>query len=121
MLRRSISGIEQARVQVNREFAATQGLESEGNDASGIDVKWRAGANGSEERVMASILRSAIRGAFLSVTPPFFLGASSAAAQPWRILVFGDSISSGFGLPETQGFPSVMKQKLLADGYDVMV
>jgi acyl-CoA thioesterase I len=47
--------------------------------------------------------------------------ASPALAQPMQVLVFGDSLSSGFELPEEQGFPSVLRRKLIADGYDVIV
>jgi len=59
--------------------------------------------------------------AFLSIALPFVAFASTALAQPAQILVFGDSLSSGFDLEESQAFPSVLKRKLLADGYDVMV
>ena len=33
--------------------------------------------------------------------------AAPAAALPLQVLVFGDSLSSGFELTEQQGFPSV--------------
>ena len=59
--------------------------------------------------------------AFLCAALPILAFASSAQAQPLQILVFGDSLSSGFDLEETQGFPSVLKRRLLADGYDVLV
>ena len=52
---------------------------------------------------------------------PIVMFASPAAAQPLQILVFGDSLSSGFDLEEAQGFPAVLKHRLLADGYDVGV
>lgn len=47
--------------------------------------------------------------------------ATPAAAQPLQLLVFGDSLSSGFDLPELAGFPSVLKRRLLADSYNVIV
>jgi len=47
--------------------------------------------------------------------------AAPASAQPLSLLIFGDSLTSGFDLPESQGFPAQLKRRLLADGYDVMV
>jgi acyl-CoA thioesterase I len=49
------------------------------------------------------------------------LFAFPTQAQPMQVLVFGDSLSSGFELPEAQGFPSVLKRKLTADGFGVVV
>ena len=47
--------------------------------------------------------------------------AAPAAALPLQVLVFGDSLSSGFELTEQQGFPSVLRRRLVADGYNVIV
>jgi len=47
--------------------------------------------------------------------------AAPAAAQPVNILIFGDSLSNGYDLPEEQGFPAQLRRRLLADGYDVIV
>lgn len=47
--------------------------------------------------------------------------AAPAAAQPVNILIFGDSLSNGYDLPEVQGFPSQLRRRLLADGYNVIV
>lgn len=38
-------------------------------------------------------------------------------AQPIRLLVFGDSLSSGFKLPEGTGFTDVLARRLQADGH----
>lgn len=44
------------------------------------------------------------------------------AAQPLRLLVFGDSLSSGFHLPDGAAFPNVLARRLHSDGYgDVIV
>ncbi len=59
--------------------------------------------------------------AILWIALPLLIFTSSATARPLQILVFGDSLSSGFKLEDAQGFPSVLKRKLLADGYDVIV
>lgn len=51
-----------------------------------------------------------------------FLLSTPVYAQPLRLLVFGDSLSSGFDLPEGSAFPNVLSRRLHADGYgDVMV
>jgi acyl-CoA thioesterase-1 len=47
--------------------------------------------------------------------------AAPALAQPLGVLVFGDSLTNGFDLPENQSFPAQLKRRLLADGYNVMV
>jgi acyl-CoA thioesterase I len=47
--------------------------------------------------------------------------ATAAAALPLRVLVYGDSLSSGFKLPEQAGFPSVLLRRLRADGYENVI
>jgi acyl-CoA thioesterase-1 len=50
------------------------------------------------------------------------LFAAPANALPLKVLVFGDSLSSGFELPEQAGFSSVLLRRLRFDGYgDVIV
>lgn len=47
---------------------------------------------------------------------------ASIEAHPSRLLVFGDSLSSGFKLPEEAGFADVLANRLYAAGYsDVLV
>jgi acyl-CoA thioesterase-1 len=55
----------------------------------------------------------------VNVPPP----PASAALEPSRprIVVLGDSLTAGLGLPTDQAFPSVLHQRLLADGYDFEV
>ena len=43
--------------------------------------------------------------------------AMAAAALPQRVLVFGDSLSSGYNLPDQAGFSSALLRRLRADGY----
>jgi acyl-CoA thioesterase I len=62
-----------------------------------------------------------LRAAALLLALLFAAVATSAAAQPRQVLVFGDSLSYGFDLPEQWGFPSVLRRRLQADGYDVAV
>lgn len=44
-----------------------------------------------------------------------------ALAEPIKILVFGDSLVSGYGVRDRESFPIVLGQRLAADGYDVVV
>ncbi len=45
----------------------------------------------------------------------------TAHAAPIRLLVLGDSLSAGFGLPHEQGFETQLASALRAHGYDVRV
>jgi len=44
-----------------------------------------------------------------------------AVAAPIRLLVLGDSLSAGYGLPHDQGFEVQLQQALRARGYDVTI
>ena len=48
-------------------------------------------------------------------------GFAHAEAQPVRILVLGDSLAAGYGLPHSQGFQVKMAAALKARGYDVQL
>jgi acyl-CoA thioesterase I len=45
----------------------------------------------------------------------------SAAAEPVKIVAFGDSLSAGYELPEHEGFPKQLEAALKAKGHDVVV
>lgn len=47
--------------------------------------------------------------------------AEIAAAEPIRILAFGDSLISGYGLPEKEGFAHQLQEALTAAGHDAIV
>jgi acyl-CoA thioesterase-1 len=47
--------------------------------------------------------------------------ASPALAAPPRLLVLGDSLSAGYGLPHDQGFEVQLQQALKAHGHDVTI
>ena len=47
------------------------------------------------------------------------LFAAAAQARPVRILVLGDSLTAGYGLPAPRAFQSQMQAALRAEGYDV--
>jgi acyl-CoA thioesterase-1 len=44
-----------------------------------------------------------------------------AQARPVRLLVFGDSLAAGFGLPQAQGFQAQLAAALKARGHDVTI
>lgn len=54
----------------------------------------------------------------LLLTCLIFLGAA-AQVRPIRVLVLGDSLTAGFGLPHSEGFQAQMQAALRARGYDV--
>ena len=47
--------------------------------------------------------------------------APSAAAEPVRLLAFGDSLTHGYGLPSGETFPEQLEAALRADGLEVTV
>jgi acyl-CoA thioesterase-1 len=49
------------------------------------------------------------------------LAAAGPADQPVRIVVLGDSLVAGFGLPSTQAFPAQLERALRARGHAVEV
>jgi acyl-CoA thioesterase I len=55
----------------------------------------------------------------LSVLSSIFV--APALAAPPRLLVMGDSLSAGFGLPREQGFQAQLRQALKARGHDVTI
>jgi acyl-CoA thioesterase-1 len=56
------------------------------------------------------------------LSPPFSSAVARAeAARPVRIVAFGDSLSSGYGLKPSQAFPAQLQRELKARGHDVLV
>lgn len=47
--------------------------------------------------------------------------ALPAAAEPVRLMAFGDSLTHGYGLPPGETFPEQLEAALRADGLDVVV
>ena len=50
-----------------------------------------------------------------------WLGAAWSAEEPTRLLILGDSLSAGLGLPEDQSFPSRLGAALEAKGHTVTI
>ncbi|PWB84041.1 MAG: arylesterase [Methylocystaceae bacterium] len=66
---------------------------------------------------MASLLITRLRFAAILLASVFT--AQPALCQPsgLRLLIFGDSLATGFDLPEQAGFTHVLARRLRADGY----
>jgi acyl-CoA thioesterase-1 len=47
--------------------------------------------------------------------------AVHAAADPIKVLMLGDSITAGFGLPQSDALPARLEAKLRSDGHDIQV
>jgi acyl-CoA thioesterase-1 len=70
---------------------------------------------------LVNALRRGVAGAALLALALLLSVAAAAAATPPRILVIGDSIAAGYGLPPGQGFPERLQAKLAADGIETTV
>lgn len=51
----------------------------------------------------------------------FFAAAQHAAAEPYRIVGFGDSLMAGYGLNPGEGFTEKLQAALRAKGHDVVI
>ena len=56
--------------------------------------------------------------AFIGMT---LVTPADAAGPPARLLILGDSLSAGFGLPHEQGFEVQLQQALKAKGHEVTI
>ena len=63
--------------------------------------------------------RSTNPAALLACLAAALLAAAPAAAAPKKLLIFGDSLVAGYGLPASDGFQAQLAAALKADGRDV--
>jgi acyl-CoA thioesterase-1 len=49
------------------------------------------------------------------------MGEAQAQGRPIRLVAFGDSLSAGYGLPQSAAFPAVLERALKARGHNVTV
>ena len=63
----------------------------------------------------------AVTRALIAIGWTVFLSSPFQAAEPVRIVAFGDSLSAGYELPENEGFPKQLEAALKAKGFDVIV
>ncbi len=52
---------------------------------------------------------------------PLWLAATVMGAQPPAIMVFGDSLSAGYGLPQGKGWVDLLQQRLQRENYTYRV
>lgn len=57
----------------------------------------------------------------LALMAMVFTFASAAAADPVRIVAFGDSLTAGHGIPKAEAFPAQLQRALRAKGLNVEV
>jgi acyl-CoA thioesterase I len=83
-------------------------------------MKGRTGSRSLKYACLRSFCnRSAIfSGIFVGL---FLLATGPLLAEPARLLVLGDSLSAGYGLPIEQSFPAQLERRLRAQGHDVTV
>ncbi len=60
-------------------------------------------------------------GALLGVLLALAIGPAGASEPTRQLLVLGDSLTAGYGLPREQSFPAQLEQALRAAGHDVAV
>lgn len=82
-------------------------------ELSGKTTGWRAALAFPKVGMMAALVNAAL-GAASGY-------ADAAAAQPVRIVAFGDSLTAGYNLPATDSFPAKLEKALKAEGYNVSV
>lgn len=66
-------------------------------------------------------LVNAARSALAASLAAAALAPAARAAAPARLLVFGDSLSAGYGLPQAEAFPARLQAALTASGLAVQV
>src|SRR3954451_13468282 len=67
---------------------------------------------------MVAAIAALLVAAGLGATPE---PAAAAPGRPLRIVVLGDSLSAGYGLPRDAAFPEVLERALKARGHDVAI
>ena len=70
---------------------------------------------GAHRRLANCLANAALFAALL------FVAAAPAGARTLRILVLGDSLTAGYGLPQPEGFQAVMQAALRARGHDIVL
>ena len=69
---------------------------------------------------MAGFMRSVLLPVF-SIAIAALLCLTDAKAEPFKIVVLGDSLSAGYQLPAGDGFPEQLQAALKARGHDVAI
>lgn len=88
-----------------------------GDVGDGGDVPTRYGSTRSIVNAGVCLLIAVFVGLNGLVAAP----AAAGAGEPVRLLVLGDSLTAGYGLPKQDGFTAQLERSLRADGLDVTV
>jgi acyl-CoA thioesterase-1 len=111
-------------------MAAAYGVRGGGNKVAAVSVVrhgWHCDMTESSEPSRRRMVR---RGPALRRSPvlrrsiillALLWAAIGANAAPVRLLVLGDSLSAGYGLPHADGFEVQLQQALRAHGHDVRI
>jgi acyl-CoA thioesterase-1 len=83
-----------------------------------VHNKWSDDPRGSVT-IAAWSRRAALLALLTSLCVQF--GSFSLAAEPVRIVAFGDSLMAGYGLSDTDAFPAKLEAALKAKGHDVHI
>lgn len=81
----------------------------------------RSNVFGLAQVVSAAALVNALAGFLLLASATFSGSIAEPAPKPMRIAAFGDSLSSGYGLRQSQAFPAQLQKELKARGHNVVV
>jgi acyl-CoA thioesterase I len=65
------------------------------------------------------VLASAVILALMAVEPAFAQASAAIGAQPIKLVVLGDSLSAGYGLPGSDAFPAKLQKALKIKGINV--
>jgi len=71
--------------------------------------------------ILAMFDVAACRGAARKEAPPPAPASASPSKSLPKIVAFGDSLTAGYGLSESTSYPSLLQNKLTADGFDYEV
>jgi acyl-CoA thioesterase I len=71
--------------------------------------------------LFAMFVVAACRGTAPKEAPPTPPASASPSKSLPKIVAFGDSLTAGFGLSESSSYPSLLQNKLTADGFDYEV
>ncbi|HSZ91560.1 MAG TPA: arylesterase [Acetobacteraceae bacterium] len=110
-------------------MAAAYGVRADGGKGVGVrgSCLWAAMVDGRRGCWLRAALRCEERSrrtlgaALLAVVLALSVVSPPAKAAPIRLLILGDSLTAGYGLPHADGFEVQLQQALHAHGYDVSI
>ncbi|MDF1719156.1 MAG: arylesterase [Minwuia sp.] len=89
-----------------------------------LQLRYPAQSGVHDAHLRYGFTQRTINGLLLFVTMALFVTifwSGSALAASKRVVMFGDSITAGYGLPPSAALPRLLAERLNAEGLDVMV